>query len=172
MNLSLSFCSDDDVPAAAAAPDGGSGGGGIRRLGLSLGNSDAMEDDASASAPMITIGEASQSDDQSGSINAEGKFSSKKAKIDYFSRDCTAITDYLFVGGSKVASDASLLRSKGISHIVNCCGDSCDNHFPDQFHYLKLFLLDSAQEDIICVLYKGGGRNTPTAHAHTTQRHS
>lgn len=36
----------------------------------------------------------------------------------------------------------------------DCCGDVCDNYFPDDFHYLKLHLLDSAAEDIMCVLYK------------------
>ena len=78
----------------------------------------------------------------------------KRAKIDYFSRDCTPITDYLFVSGKKVASDEQKLREKGITHIINCCGDVCENYFPDAFHYLKLHLLDSAQEDIMCVLYK------------------
>lgn len=82
------------------------------------------------------------------------EFDNKRAKIQYFSRDCTAITDYLYVSGMKVASSESKLREKNITHIVNCCGDVCDNYFPDSFHYLKLHLLDSAQEDITCVLYK------------------
>ena len=89
MNLSLSFCSDeDDVPAAAATHSdasgdggGGGGGGGLRRLGLSLGAGDSMEDDPAALAPMITIGESAPSEDQAGSFNVEGKFSSKKAKV-------------------------------------------------------------------------------------------
>src|SRR5689334_7194193 len=40
-------------------------------------------------------------------------FDSKRAKIDYFSKDCTPITDYLFVGGKKVASSEEKLKEKG-----------------------------------------------------------
>jgi hypothetical protein len=123
------------------------------------------------------------------------EFDNKRAKIDYFSKDCTEITNYLYVGGKKVASSEEKLKEKGITHIISqsrsgwsdetasiahstvvvarpparshanhpsvslsvvldCCGDVCENYFPDDFHYLKLHLLDSAAEDIVCVLYK------------------
>lgn len=47
------------------------------------------------------------------------EFDNKRAKIDYFSKDCTAITDYLFVGGKKVASSEEKLREKGITHVIS-----------------------------------------------------
>ncbi len=55
-------------------------------------------------------------------------FDNKRAKIAFFARDCTAITDYLFVGGKKVASSEDTLKAKGITHIINCLpGDTLVN---------------------------------------------
>ncbi len=53
-----------------------------------------------------------------------------------------------------VAENFQLLKSKGITHIVNCCGDVCENFWEKEgIQYLKMYLMDSAHEDIICVLY-------------------
>jgi len=104
-----------------------------------------------AAAAAAADGEAGEGDCD---VNGAPIFNSKRAKLDYFSRDCTAITEYLYVGGKKVASSQEKLVEKGITHIINAAGDVCDNYFPHKFHYLKLHLLDSAQEDIMCVLYK------------------
>eukprot|EP01083_Nonionella_stella_P125799 380540_1 len=60
----------------------------------------------------------------------------KAAKLEKFSGICSEILDFLFVGGDRVARDRTLLRSKGITSIVNCARDICDNYFPDDFLYL------------------------------------
>lgn len=109
------------------------------------------ESPTAAAAASAADGEGGEGDCD---VNGAPIFNSKRAKLDYFSRDCTAITEYLYVGGKKVASSQEKLVEKGITHIINAAGDVCDNYFPHKFHYLKLHLLDSAQEDIMCVLYK------------------
>eukprot|EP01083_Nonionella_stella_P207967 755026_1 len=78
----------------------------------------------------------------------------KAAKLEKFSGICSEILDFLFVGGDRVARDRTLLRSKGITSIVNCARDICDNYFPDDFLYLGLFLKDDKFEDISAFLYE------------------
>lgn len=84
-----------------------------------------------------------------GMVDEDGR----RRKIRFFATDCTQITDFLFVGGIKVATDAELLREKGITHVVNCAGDSCENVFEGQLTYLRLYLEDKPNEDITCVAY-------------------
>ena len=79
--------------------------------------------------------------------------SSRAAKLDYFLHDCTSITPDLFISGQIVASDSALLHRHGITHIVNACGAVCDNYFPDQFAYYRLYLQDKGSEDVLCILY-------------------
>jgi predicted protein tyrosine phosphatase len=76
-----------------------------------------------------------------------------KAKLAYFKSQCTEILDFLYVGGKQIAQDKNLLRSYGITHIVNCAGDVCENYHEGDFTYMRLFLLDSASEDILSVMY-------------------
>jgi len=52
-----------------------------------------------------------------------------------------------------VADDLPLLKSKGITHIVNCAADTCVNRFPQHFDYLTIHLLDSPDEDLLSVMY-------------------
>jgi hypothetical protein len=79
--------------------------------------------------------------------------SSRAAKLQYFLADCTAITPHLFISGQQVASDCALLRRHGITHVVNACGAICDNYFPSDFSYYRLFLQDKGSEDVLGILY-------------------
>ena len=78
----------------------------------------------------------------------------KSAKMHYFAHDCTKVTDTIYVGGAAVAQDKELLISNGITHILNAVGDLCENYFPDSFSYLRLYLIDNANEDILGMFYK------------------
>lgn len=66
----------------------------------------------------------------------------------------TLITPTLYIGGQIVASDRALLRQHGITHVVNACGAVCDNYFPDDFSYYRLYLQDKGSEDVLCILYE------------------
>ncbi len=41
---------------------------------------------------------------------------------------CSEIQPQLFVGGYKVAMDREILRSKGITHIVNTASNECEDY--------------------------------------------
>lgn len=77
----------------------------------------------------------------------------KTRKMAIFQNDCTEVADGLFVSGAAVAKNMLLLQQKGITHVVNCAGDVVPNHFPDDFEYFTLYLLDSPSEDILSVVY-------------------
>jgi hypothetical protein len=78
----------------------------------------------------------------------------KASKLAYYAQQCTQIEEFLYVAGKNIASNLSVLQEHGISQIVNCAGDVCDNCFEGKgINYLRFFLLDSASEDIMCVLY-------------------
>lgn len=64
--------------------------------------------------------------------------------------ECSQVTQYVFVGGHKVAEDLSLLREKKIRRIVNCSLAVTKNHFEDlsEFQYLSFNMLDGRMEDI------------------------
>jgi len=78
-----------------------------------------------------------------------------QAKLDMYSRVCSEVTPYLFVGSDLVARDAETLEKCGITHIINAAGMVCDNYFEKtgKFEYLKVHLEDGAHEDIECVFY-------------------
>ena len=103
-----------------------------------LTSSDSPHAAASTNSPLLPLGNSSHD---------------RAKRLAYYSKQCTAITDWLSVGGRAIASDLSILQAAGVTHIVNLVGDLCDNYFPDHFQYMRLFLLDHAGEDIICVLY-------------------
>ncbi|KAM9971317.1 hypothetical protein ACTFIW_011294 [Dictyostelium discoideum] len=65
---------------------------------------------------------------------------------------CSKVTDYLYMGSETVASNLEILKSNGITHIINA-SYQCDNFFQDNpmFEYRKLHLRDSPLEDISLV---------------------
>ena len=84
--------------------------------------------------------------------------------------ECSEIFSYLFVGSYRVASDRDLLRSKGITHVINCSAAVVDCFFKDEgtLEYLSLSMVDGRQDDIqwfMCDViqfihraHKGGGK--------------
>lgn len=50
-------------------------------------------------------------------------------------------------GSQDVASEKELLKSNGITHIINAA-TGIRNYFPEEFRYLKLSLLDIPEQDI------------------------
>eukprot|EP00026_Physarum_polycephalum_P003029 Phypoly_transcript_03038.p1 GENE.Phypoly_transcript_03038~~Phypoly_transcript_03038.p1 ORF type:complete len:836 (+),score=135.47 Phypoly_transcript_03038:48-2510(+) len=64
------------------------------------------------------------------------------------------ILDFLFLSSRIPTANKDLLRQNGISHILNCAGDHCTNHFPDDFNYKTYYISDSSGEDITCLFYE------------------
>ena len=64
--------------------------------------------------------------------------------------ECSAVCDFIFVSGAKVASSYDTLIKNKISRIVNCAVTVVDNYFiqDPNFTYLSLNLLDSRQDDL------------------------
>jgi len=75
-------------------------------------------------------------------------------KLEMFSTAISELYPGLFVAGDIIARDKALLKSKGVTHIVNCAGNVCGNYHPEDFHYLSYFLKDSNTENIECVFYE------------------
>ena len=116
---------------------------------------------------------------------------SKEDKLLYFSRQCSILTDSLCVASRLIAQDWQMFIRHGITHVINCAGDICENYFESirfqsdadevendghdsnlasaspsshnilaqpirqtrSIKYLRLFLLDAQDEDLLCVLY-------------------
>ena len=77
----------------------------------------------------------------------------KKEKLAFFDPQCTHVGGCLYVGGETVAKSLETLQKSGITHVINCVGYLYQSFYPDKFEYFTLYLQDSPQEDILCVLY-------------------
>ncbi|CAN7057216.1 unnamed protein product [Brassica rapa subsp. trilocularis] len=119
----------DDVgewPHPPTTPSGGGGGGMNERLKLDL---------SSTRVP----------DKSSGLV--------KREKIACFDKECSKVAEHIYVGGDAVAKDKDILKSNGITHILNCVGFICPEYFKSDFCYRSLWLRDSPSEDITSILY-------------------
>jgi protein-tyrosine phosphatase len=76
----------------------------------------------------------------------------RKAKMRASETRCSQLAPGLFVGGEVVAKSRSILLESNISHVINCVGQLYDSYF-DELEYLKLYLNDSPNEDLLAVLY-------------------
>lgn len=64
------------------------------------------------------------------------------------------ITPSLYISGHSIASDIQVLRSEGITHILNLVGEhKCLNQFSEEFYYETLKLPDNPRIDILFFLY-------------------
>lgn len=63
---------------------------------------------------------------------------------------CSEILDYLFVGGSKVATSWETISQHGITRVVNCSSSVVGNCFVDKpdMKYLTLNMVDGRQDDV------------------------
>lgn len=64
------------------------------------------------------------------------------------------IPEQLFLSGSQVSNNRLLLLQLGITHILNCAGNFCQNAFPELFTYKTYFIKDSKLENIECLFYE------------------
>jgi protein-tyrosine phosphatase len=60
----------------------------------------------------------------------------------------TQVTDSIFIGNIEHASNENWLRSRGITHIVNCAIE-VRNFFPGKYEYLSLGFIDYPQSSVI-----------------------
>ncbi|KAL7067889.1 dual specificity phosphatase, catalytic domain-containing protein [Cryptosporidium serpentis] len=63
------------------------------------------------------------------------------------------IKNQLYLSGYSVACDKQILKTYGITHIVNLSGATCVNRFPEEFEYRTYYVCDNQQECIEGVLY-------------------
>ena len=75
-------------------------------------------------------------------------------KMEMFATAMSELYPGLYVAGDIVARDKGMLKSKGVTHIVNCAGNVCGNYHGEDFRYLSYFLKDSNTEGIECVFYE------------------
>lgn len=63
---------------------------------------------------------------------------------------CSEIMEYLFVGGSKIATSWEALSANKITRVINCSASVVDNCFIDKpnMKYLTLNMVDGRQDDI------------------------
>ncbi|THU53350.1 hypothetical protein C4D60_Mb10t13470 [Musa balbisiana] len=67
--------------------------------------------------------------------------------------DVSRVDDHVYLGGDSVARDRAALRRHGITHVLNCAGAACPDHFRGELAYRTLWLRDSPAEDLAPVLY-------------------
>ena len=79
-----------------------------------------------------------------------------------------ALVHGVYVSGEGVARNRATLDEHGITHVINCVGFLIPDYFAPDLVYKTLWLQDTPNEDITCVLYdcfdfigaalEGGGR--------------
>ncbi|CAL9762875.1 unnamed protein product [Musa acuminata subsp. burmannicoides] len=67
--------------------------------------------------------------------------------------DISRVDDHVYLGGDAAARDRAALRRNGITHVLNCAGGACPDHFRGELAYRTLWLRDSPAEDLASVLY-------------------
>lgn len=146
LGLNVSATSNPDTPPTGVTMPSPSGSGGSSggnkppRLSLSGGNRplgldlDALRDSDPDSRPMSEL-------------------QIRREKFSHFEKHCTQITEGLYVAGDLVAKNRATLDEHGITHVINCVGFLIPNYFEGDMTYFPLWLHDTPNEDIICVVY-------------------
>jgi len=78
----------------------------------------------------------------------------KREKLVQYKEICSRVLSYLYVSGQDVALSKSILRSMGITHVINCAGLTVDNLLPLELQYLKLNMVDGKEEDLLWFVYQ------------------
>lgn len=77
----------------------------------------------------------------------------KREKLRYYESQCNEVAPSLFMSSEAVAKSFDTLRRFGITHVVNCVGASCEDHYRERgIGYLSFHLKDSPQQDITGIL--------------------
>jgi protein-tyrosine phosphatase len=75
-------------------------------------------------------------------------------KIKNYEHKCNEVIPGLYVAGEKIAYNYQKLKEVGITHVINCAGDVCENKFKSELDYLTYYLKDHRTENIECVFYE------------------
>ena len=62
--------------------------------------------------------------------------------------NCSKILPHVYLGGQEMACEAAMLRSLNVSHVLSVTMDKHD-HFPGDFAYAHVELLDSPEADLL-----------------------
>lgn len=63
------------------------------------------------------------------------------------------ITDYLYLSGLEPSKNIELLHKKGITHVINLCGDVCGNAIEYGIQYMILRVKDTITESLSDIFY-------------------
>lgn len=74
-------------------------------------------------------------------------------KLEFYNDKISEMAPGVFVAGQSVAKNKSLLKDKGVTHIINCAGNVVDNCFPEEFKYTTFYLKDSSAVNVECLFY-------------------
>lgn len=77
----------------------------------------------------------------------------KREKIAFFDKECSKVSQHVYLGGDAVAKDKDILKQNGITHVLNCVGFVCPEYFKADFVYRTMWLQDNPTEDITSILY-------------------
>lgn len=78
----------------------------------------------------------------------------RRDKFALFDKQCSRVAKYhIYLGSDAVARDREVLRTNGITHVLNCVGFVCPEYFKGDLEYKTLWLQDSPCEDLMSLLY-------------------
>ena len=81
----------------------------------------------------------------------------KKIISDYYSKHLSEIIpNFLYLSSYNAAKNKELLEKNGITHIINCAADFCENVYEDdpKYNYIAFYLKDHVMENIECIFYE------------------
>ncbi|KAG6477195.1 protein-tyrosine-phosphatase MKP1-like [Zingiber officinale] len=91
--------------------------------------------------------------DDCGHWPATPSAASSTAAADDGDPDISRVDNHVYLGGDAAARDRAVLRRHSITHVLNCAGAACPDHFRGELEYSTLCLRDSPAEDLCPVLY-------------------
>ncbi|KAE8719302.1 Protein-tyrosine-phosphatase MKP1 [Hibiscus syriacus] len=81
------------------------------------------------------------------------EFQLRKDKLAFYDKECSRIAEHIYLGSDAVAKNREILRTNGITHVLNCVGFVCPEYFKHDLVYKTLWLQDTPSEDITSILY-------------------
>lgn len=89
-----------------------------------------------------------QEEENNGDMNYDVRETVRRqVKLARYEGDCSEIIpEFLYLGGYIVAENRELLSEKGITHVLNCAGDYCQNRFVGDLIYKTYYLKDCKPE--------------------------
>ena len=90
---------------------------------------------------------------EAGEIESD-EYESRASKLRRFDVLCSQVEERIFLGSDTVARDLPLLRSHGVTHVLNAAGVACHNYHEGELEYKTMYLYDSNTQDIACFLYE------------------